>query len=492
MAIAPSLLKSYFLPPIMPTSTISPHWLCPNLREHWILGRDRTTGTYYLKARQSDHRHALSDAESYALSHFSGRFTVAQIQRLCERELDDVPADFIQRLWQKLTDWGVLSLDELTESKAPPYPNPKSPLKPNIQWIHTDDGHWILRNPDDVTFMQVNDLGKQIIEQLGMASPAAIAQEYNLSASEIKLLMQQLTLTAMLKGTTPPKPPKKKFTPLKLLFFKLPLWNPDAWLGATIDRIQWIWTKRFWWMLCFILAGTVAIALHQRAELLWTAQTFLAHLNIGIILSFGILALVVVMLHELGHAFTLKHYGGIVPEVGLMFMALMPIAYTNTTDQYALPKRSQRMLVVGAGVLCQLIIATIAFWLWNSSASGSWLWTLSYLLFAASIFTVAINLNPLAKFDGYYLAVAATGINNLRQRSFDFYKQILQFKPSAETGRDRWILALYAPLSFLYILSVFGFLFLKIAGWILTVIPFTALVLFLIWATYYYLAPDPS
>ncbi len=92
----------------MTASTISPHWLCPDLRKHWVLGRDRTTGTYYLKARQSDHRHALSDAESYALSHFSGRFTVAQIQRLCERELDDVPPDFIQRLWQKLTDWGVL------------------------------------------------------------------------------------------------------------------------------------------------------------------------------------------------------------------------------------------------------------------------------------------------------------------------------------------------------------------------------------------------
>jgi putative peptide zinc metalloprotease protein len=302
--------------------------------------------------------------------------------------------------------------------------------------------------------------------------------------------MQQLTLTAMLRGTQPPTPPKKKFTPLQLIFFKWRLWNPDGWLTASIDRIRWVWTRGFWLALCVVLAGTGAIALHQRTDLLWTAQLFLSHLNFGITASFAILALLVVMLHELGHAFTLKHYGGIVPEVGLMFMLFMPIAYTNTTDQYSLPKRSQRMLVVGAGVLCQLMLATLAFWLWNGAATGTWLWTLSYLLFAASVFTIAINLNPLAKFDGYYLAVAASGINNLRQRSFALYKQWLQLRPSAERGRDRWILAAYAPFSLLYVLSVFGFIILKIADIVLTHIPFTALVLLVVWALYYYLSPD--
>jgi putative peptide zinc metalloprotease protein len=52
----------------------------------------------------------------------------------------------------------------------------------------------------------------------------------------------------------------------------------------------------------------------------------------------------VVTLHELGHAFTLKYYGGIVPEIGLLIMMLMPAAYTNTTDSYCLVKRRQRIL----------------------------------------------------------------------------------------------------------------------------------------------------
>ncbi len=472
-------------------------WLCPVLSDYWVVVRDRTTQQFFLKAKETPLRHPVSEAEGFALTHFTGRFTVQQVQQTCAKKFEDVPEDFVQQLWQQLVDWGVLSLDEVTEfeeeelTTAKPS-SAKSVLKACVHWIQTEDGHWILRNPEDVTFVQLNDVGKQVVERLGTMPVQAIAQEYDLSSDEMRSLLQQLTLTAMLEGTTPPTPPKKKFTPMQLLFFKWSLWNPDTWLAANVERLQWIWSRAFWLSLCAVFAGTGAIVLHQRNNLLWTAQLFLSHPNFGITATFAILSLIVVTLHELGHAFTLKHYGGIVPEVGVMFMFLMPLAYTNTTDQYSLPKRSQRMLVVGAGVLCQLIIATFAFWLWNSSAIGSWLWVFSYLLFAASIFTVAVNLNPLAKFDGYYLAVAMTGINNLRQRSFEFYRDLLTFKPSPEEGSDRWLLAGYAPFSLLYTLSVFGFLILKVADWTLTFIPFTALVLFAIWAIYFHLAPNPK
>jgi putative peptide zinc metalloprotease protein len=104
----------------------------------------------------------------------------------------------------------------------------------------------------------------------------------------------------------------------------------------------------------------------------------------------------------------------------------------------------------------------------------------------ASLFTIALNLNPLAKFDGYYLAVAITGINNLRSRAFSFYSHLLTAKPINETRRDCWILAAYAPFSLAYIWFVFGFLFLRITDWILLNIPTTAFLLLLVWAIYFY------
>ncbi|MDY7015782.1 MAG: hypothetical protein SVX43_19740 [Cyanobacteriota bacterium] len=40
----------------------------------------------------------------------------------------------------------------------------------------------------------------------------------------------------MLPGTQPVKRKRGKFNPLQLLFFKLPLFNPDPWLNQHIHR----------------------------------------------------------------------------------------------------------------------------------------------------------------------------------------------------------------------------------------------------------------
>jgi multidrug efflux pump subunit AcrA (membrane-fusion protein) len=209
-------------------------------------------------------------------------------------------------------------------------------------------------------------------------------------------------------------------------------------------------------------------------------------------LPFILLCGAVVAIHELGHAFTLKHYGGIVPEIGLLFMCLSPGCYTNTTDSYCLTKRRQRILVVGAGMLCQLVLWTIGFWFWLLLTPGTWLKTGSYLFMVAALFTFAINLNPLAKFDGYYLAVAATGINNLRARSFLFYLNLIKRQPILETKRDGGILALYAPLSLAYSLLIFGHLIAWLVGWSLSNLPAFTCAVLLLWAIYYYFPSSGS
>jgi putative peptide zinc metalloprotease protein len=214
---------------------------------------------------------------------------------------------------------------------------------------------------------------------------------------------------------------------------------------------------------------------------MWTTQ------GGSVILPFALLMMLVVSLHEFAHAFTLKHYGGIVPEIGLLFMCLMPGCYTDTSDAYCLVKRRQRALVVAAGVLCQLIIWAIALWLWNFSNPDTWLHTTSYLLMVAALFTVALNLNPMSKFDGYYLTVAISGIFNLRSRSFQFYHNLFRLQPSPERPRDAFILAIYAPFSFAYILVVFGHLWLGLGDWLLSNIPMMTLTILVLWLIYFFL-----
>ncbi|MFW5666933.1 MAG: efflux RND transporter periplasmic adaptor subunit [Coleofasciculus sp.] len=508
------------------TAKEQPDWTCPDISPYWQLSQQASSQQYTLRSRHDNRYFPLSPAEVYALSHFTGNFTVTQLQQQCQKKYGSaISPNFIWDLLQKLITIGILTSDEsitpnppvetdrrqkinhdreipnLTHSQPPidnqivdtdstahqpnyhPPNSPKLKLKSCVQWIPHADGYWILRNPEDVTFLQVDSQSKAAIDQLGKHPPADIAKYNNLTLEQLRYLLQLLTATGMLEGTQPAKPPKRKFTPLQLLFFKVPLFNPDAWLTRHINKLHWIWTRSTCLILCFFLAFSLFIGLSQRPEILLTGQQLVANQGISLLLPFALLAMFVVTLHELGHAFTLKHYNGIVPEFGLLFMFLMPAAYTNTTDSYCL-SRFKRILVVGAGIICQLIIAATAFWLWQSSAN--WLATASYLLMVSALFTIALNLNPLAKFDGYYLAVALTGINNLRSRSFQFYGNLLRRRPSREPRHNRLILATYAPFSLLYILFVFGSIFTLITNWTLTNIPFWTITLLGIWAIYYY------
>ena len=458
------------------------YWVCPDLRAYWRLRRSPSQEHWLLCGKAAPDNIRFDAFEGYALSHFSGRFTVQAVQQQCEQRWGDrLPPDFVLQLLQKLVSLGVLVSDETL-----PAPNAKQlGLKPGVRWFQQPDGHWILADPEGVRHLQVSPQDKYIIEHVGSVPLAALPQHAQCSPQDVKRLVNLLAQGQMLAGVTPPEPPRRKFTPMRLLYFQTSLFNPDRWLSRHVRFLQWLWSPAIGLMLSGFLGLSGLFAIAHYADITWWGQVLLQTYGWQLLLPFGLLSMAVISLHELAHAFTVKHFGGIVPDMGLLFMCLMPAAYTNSSDSYRM-YRWQRCLVIGAGVLCQVVIAAIAFWLWHFTANSSSLHTAAYLLMAAALFTVALNLNPLARFDGYYLLVAATGINNLKGRSFGLYKAWLSRQPSVERGCDRWILAAYAPLSFLYLLLVFGQLFLWLGNTILTHIPVLALFLFVLWLIYYY------
>lgn len=474
-------------------------WILPDLTPYWKLTQTPTANAIFLKAKNNSIAYQFTPVEGLVLPYFTGKFTTLQVQKACQKQFNDFPDHLVFNLVQKLIELQIIAWDTV-EDNSPQLPlakdeNPKPvflQLKNCVHWIEHPEGYWILRNPEDLKFMQVWQQDKAIIDQLQYQSVSVVAAEFCVDQTYIKRLLQKLTITAMLEGTTPPKPPKRKFNPMQLLFFRIPLFNPDQWLNQHIDKLRWIWTQPVAFLLTIFLVTSVIVGYSQRDEILYTGQQLLTHAGASLLLPFGILAMFVVTIHELGHAFTLKSYGGIVPEFGLFMMMFIPAAYTDTTDSYCLVKRYQRVLVFGAGVIVQFIIAAIALLLWNWSNPSSWLHTASYLLMTAALFTVALNLNPLAsRFDGYYITSAITGINNLRSRSFKLYQNFFTGKPNLENQQDTFILACYAPFSLAYIYFVFGFLILRIADWSFTNVPTLSLILLLIWIIYAIL-PEPQ
>jgi hypothetical protein len=481
-------------------SKTDPNYIIPDIQELWqIEDKTRTSGLIILRGKTSKRVHHFDAREGYALQYFTGEYTAQQIWQRCQLQLGFIPRDFVTRLLDKLENLGILSEEKnpvshpqplaentLTDNTSPrnqlsapkPLPQPQetpetqelrdraSPQKkysPNlkeiVEWIAHPDGYWIMRNPKDITCLQVEDFDKQIICQLGKQPIPAIVNHYDITIDELQSLLKMLAATGMLEGTEPPKPPKGQISLMQLLSLKIPLINPDRWLTKHIDKIRWIWTWQFGFFLLAFFTTSVALWFAFSDEVVSTSKEIWTTGELITPITFILLSTLVVTCHEFGHALTLKHYGGIIPEIGLLLMLFIPGGYTNTTDQYSLVRRKERVLVVAAGIIVQLIIWAVAFVTLLLSKSIPWLHNSSYLLMTAAILTVIFNLNPLNKFDGYYLLVALTGINKLRDRSLQLYADFITREESLEEDHDKWILALYAPVSIAYTVWIFTSLF---------------------------------
>ncbi len=176
-------------------------------------------------------------------------------------------------------------------------------------------------------------------------------------------------------------------------------------------------------------------------------------------------ALVVVkFLHELGHAFTAKRYGCRVPTMGVAFLVLFPMAYTDVTDVWKLADRRQRLAVGAAGVLTELSLAAWATLAWSLLPDGH-LRNGAFLLASTTwISTVIVNASPFLRFDGYFVLMDWLDMPNLHQRSFALARWQLREAlfglrepvPECFTKTKHRALVAFASVTWVYRLLVFG------------------------------------
>ena len=100
------------------------------------------------------------------------------------------------------------------------------------------------------------------------------------------------------------------------------------------------------------------------------------------------------------------------------FLVLWPVLYTDTNDAWKLPSVRQRQLINAAGVAAELALACLALLACHLLPEGP-LRAAAFLLATTTwIMTLAVNLNPFMRFDGYFLMSDALGIENLHEHAF--------------------------------------------------------------------------
>jgi putative peptide zinc metalloprotease protein len=199
------------------------------------------------------------------------------------------------------------------------------------------------------------------------------------------------------------------------LFFRIPLWRPDAFLNRA-----WPWLARFGpRVLRFGLPATLGLGVFLVSR---DWQRFIAtfpHLfSLGGALAFGVALFFAKLCHEFGHAFMAKRAGCRVQSMGVAFMVMLPMFYTDVSDAWRVNDRRARLLIGAGGVLAELLLASIALLAWSLLPDGP-ARTAAFMLASATwMTTLVINLNPFRRFDGYFLLSDFWEVDNLQGRAF--------------------------------------------------------------------------
>ncbi|MBV4462964.1 HlyD family efflux transporter periplasmic adaptor subunit [Pseudomonas sp. SWRI79] len=199
------------------------------------------------------------------------------------------------------------------------------------------------------------------------------------------------------------------------LFFRISLWRPDAFLNRV-----WPWLERFGpralrYGLPAILGLGVFLVSRDWQRFI---ATFPHLFSLGGALAFAVALFFAKLCHEFGHAFMAKRTGCRVQSMGVAFMVLLPMFYTDVSDAWRVNDRRARLLIGAGGVLAELVLACIALLAWSLLPDGPGRTAAFMLASATWITTLVINLNPFMRFDGYFLLSDFWEVDNLQGRAF--------------------------------------------------------------------------
>lgn len=291
---------------------------------------------------------------------------------------------------------------------------------------------WTLHDPVRNLFFQIDWPSFEILNRWQLNDPQAIVADIvphttlQLGPEDVEALvkfLQQNQLLQVMPGTAGQlagllhqrRGSTAKWLLHNYLFLRVPLVRPDRWLGRWAGRLDFLFTRGF--LHLTVLAGILGLVSVYRAWEQFSA-TLVDMLSWEGMFAYGVTLIAVKTLHELGHGFTAKRYGCRVPTMGVAFLVLWPVAYTDTNEVWKLTRRDQRLKVAAAGIATELGIAawaTLA-WAWLPEGMPK---SIAFLLSTTTwVSTVVINASPFMRFDGYFLVADYLQLPNLHARAF--------------------------------------------------------------------------
>ena len=261
-----------------------------------------------------------------------------------------------------------------------------------------------------------------------------------------------------------------------LLRMRWSVGDPDRLFDRWTPRLRFFFSRPFLAVSVALFAVYCVIAVAKWSDLsrgmaaLSTPSTY----TLGTVVLFWSALMAVVCVHELGHGFTCKYFGGQVHELGAMLIYFQPAFYCNVNDAWTFPDLRARLWVTAAGSWIQLVLAALAAIVWWVAQPGTLISQLAlFLVVIGGVTTVVANANPLIPLDGYYALSDYLGIPNLRGRALGYMAWLvkrhvlrLAVPPPPADAHERRVFATYGTLAVLYSTGLLLFLTGAIFGWV--------------------------
>ncbi len=240
------------------------------------------------------------------------------------------------------------------------------------------------------------------------------------------------------------------------LAMRFSLLDPDRFLTATtwiVRPLFTVWGFLAW--MALVITGIVLAIMNWEPLTRDVFDKVLSGENVLlIVLAFPLIKAV----HELGHAYATKVWGGEVHEIGIMLLVLIPVPYVDASSSAAFPEKWRRALVGAAGIMVELALAAIALIFWINAEPGLLRAFAFNVMLIGGVSTLLFNGNPLLRFDGYFVLNDILEIPNLGARSSKYFWYIVQRyvfgikeaqSPVTAKGERAWFLA-YSISAFIY------------------------------------------
>ncbi|HEY3600042.1 MAG TPA: site-2 protease family protein [Paraburkholderia sp.] len=198
------------------------------------------------------------------------------------------------------------------------------------------------------------------------------------------------------------------------LFFRIPLVRPQRFLALLTRRLNWLFTPVT--PIVVVLASLLGIVLVLQQWDVFTKAVVESFSAEGL-LSFALAIIVAKTLHELAHAIVATRLGLKVAHMGVAFVVLWPMLYTDTGESWKLRSARQRLAIAAAGILCELSLAGLSTLCWALSDAGPLRNAFLYLATTSWVLSLALNASPFMRFDGYFILSDLLDFPNLHFRA---------------------------------------------------------------------------